>query len=210
MVSRGKLRETFLINSGMASLFNTKGHRITAALLIAAVALILLPRNVQAQQIALKTNALLWAALSPNLSCEIVAGEHSSVDLSLYGHYKPYGIDSRMAGFLPEYKYWFNGRPLTREFIGVGLLLTTYDITWKRNVYDGDALGLGITGGYVFSLGRRWNLELSAGFGIVGFAQKQYYRNDNYDDYPISTETNAWGYKLLPFELGVSFSYIIK
>ena len=192
----------------MASLFNTKGHIIIVAALVAAAVLMFLPRNAQAQQVALKTNVLLWGTLTPNLACEIVAGEHSSVDLSLYGHYKPYGIDSRMAGFLPEYRYWFNGRPMTREYIGVGLLLTTYDITWKNNVYDGDAIG--ITGGYVFSLGRRWNLELSAGFGIVGFGQKQYYINDNYDDYPVSVKTNAWGYKLLPFELGISFSYIIK
>lgn len=194
----------------MASLFSTKGLRVTAAALVAAAAFMLLPRQAHAQQVALKTNVLLWGALTPNLACEIVAGEHSSVDLSLYGHYMPYGIDSRMAGLQPEYRYWFNGRPMTREYIGVGLMLTTYDITWKRNVYDGDALGLGLTGGYVFSFGKRWNLELSAGFGIVGFAQKQYYLNDNYDDYPVSTETNAWGYKLLPFELGVTFSYILK
>ena len=54
---------------------------------------------------------------------------------------------------------------MTREYIGVGMLLTTYDITWKeKNVYDGDAVGLGLTGGYVFSLGRRWNLDLSGSF----------------------------------------------
>ena len=166
-----------------------------------------------AQQVAVNTNVLLWGALTPNLGVELVTGEHSSVGLSFFGHKNPYGLKSRLMGFQPEYRYWFNGRPMTREYIGVGMLLTTYDITWKeKNVYDGDAVGLGLTGGYVFSLGRRWNLDLSGSFGLLWFHQKQYYVHDNYDDYFVdeAVKTNARGYKLFPVKLGVTFSYIIK
>ena len=72
--------------------------------------------------------------------------------------------------------------------------------------------GIGLTGGYVFSLGKRWNLELSGSFGLLWFRQKQYYVHDNYDDYFVdeAVKTNARGYKLFPVKLGVTFSYIIK
>lgn len=165
-----------------------------------------------AQQVAVKTNALMWAAMTPNIGFEIVTGEHTSVDLGAFGHVRPYGIDSRIIGLQPEFRFWFNGRPMIREFIGIGALMTIYDITWKNNVYDGDAIGLGITGGYVFSLGKRWNLELSGSFGLVYFNQKKYYSNDNYDDYFVNevVMTNAQGYKMCPVDLGVTFTYIIK
>ena len=165
-----------------------------------------------AQQVAVKTNVLMWAAMTPNLGFEIVTGEHTSVDLGAFGHYMPYGVDSRIIGLQPEFRYWFNGRPMIREFIGVGALMTIYDINWKDNVYDGDAVGLGLTAGYVFSLGKRWNLELSGSFGLMYFYQKQYHINDNYDDYFVdeAVRTNAQGYKMFPVDLGVTFTYIIK
>ena len=170
-------------------------------------------QRAEAQQVAINTNVLMWGAMTPNLGVELVTGEHSSVGLSLFGHKNPYGMTSRLLGFQPEYRYWFNGRPMIREYLGIGMLLTTYDITWKKkNVYDGDAVGIGLTGGYVFSLGKRWNLELSGSFGLLWFRQKQYYVHDNYDDYFVdeAAKTNARGYKLFPVKLGVTFSYIIK
>lgn len=166
----------------------------------------------RAQQIAIKTNALSYLAFSPNIGLEMVTGEHSSVDLSLYGSYVPVLVNSKMLAFQPEYRYWFNGRPMTREYIGVVALLTTYDFTLMKNVYDGDAAGLGLSGGYVFNLNERWNFELSASFGAIFFNMNQHYVDDNLSDFIESgdSKANAWGYKLLPIKLGVSFSYILK
>ena len=47
----------------------------------------------QAQQVAVKTNALMWGLMSPNLGCELVTGERTSVELSVFGNYKPFGKD---------------------------------------------------------------------------------------------------------------------
>ncbi|MDE7127803.1 MAG: DUF3575 domain-containing protein [Bacteroidales bacterium] len=165
-----------------------------------------------AQQIAVRANALNWALCTPDIGVDIVTGEHTSVEISAFGHYRPYGMDSRLFVFQPEFRYWFNGRPLVREFVGVAAFAATYDMTVSNHVYDGDAVALGITGGYVFTLGRRLNLELSGGIGLLGFRQKQYYRHDNYDDYFVgeAVKANSWGYKLFPVKLGVSFIYIIK
>ena len=56
-----------------------------------------------------------------------------------------------MIGLLPEYRYWFNGRPMTREFVGIAALGVSYDITWGDRIYQGDAAGAGITFGYALN-----------------------------------------------------------
>lgn len=183
-----------------------------AAVLLAVCAMLLSSQKAEAQQIAVKTNALYWLGMTPNIGCEIVTGEHSSIDLSALGHWKPYGLDSKVFAVQPEYRYWFNGRPMTREFIGVNLMVATYDMMMGGYVYNGNALMLGLAGGYVFALSDHWTFELSGGFGVLGFKQKQYYKHDNYDDYFVdeAVKANSVGYKLFPARLGVTFSYIIK
>ncbi len=177
-----------------------------------------------AQDIALKTNVLMLGGLTPNLGCEIVTGEHTSVDFSAFGHKNPYGLTSKVIGFQPEFRYWFNGRPMIREYIGIGALLLNYDFTSRQKlmdgdamkvahqVNDGDAVGLGITGGYVFYLSPRLNIELSGSFGMLFFRQKQYYVQDNYDDYFVTEpqRANSFGYRFFPVDLGVTFAWIIK
>lgn len=166
----------------------------------------------RAQQVAVKVNGLMCAAFTPNIGCEVVIADNSSVDLSVFGHYKPFGIHSSILGIQPEYRYWFNGRPMIREYVGATMLYSSYDMTFSKQVFDGDGLGFGLTGGYVFSFGKRWNLELSGGFGFFFFHQKQYYKGDNYDDYFVdeAVKANSWGYELVPIKLGVTISYIIK
>lgn len=168
--------------------------------------------TIVAQQVAIKGNALMYAVGMPNLDFEFVVGDHSSMDLSVFGGYKPYGTDVKLIGLQPEYRYWFNGRPMVREYIGIAVLGATYDIQWKKNIYKGDAVGAGITMGYSMPLGKRCNVEFYGGFGAVYFQQKQYYKSDNFKDYVRNGlgKANAHGYKLLPIKLGVSFSYIIK
>ncbi len=175
------------------------------------------------QVLAVKTNALMWAGATPNLGLEMVTGEHTSIDLSGFGHKNPYGLKSRMISLQPEFRYWFNGRPMVREFVGITALFTTYDMTLPQNIFgkdaknspmqvnDGDSIGLGITGGYVFELGKRFNLELSCGFGAVYYRQKQY-PADSGDNYGTdnSQGPNSRGYKLIPIDLGVTFTYILK
>lgn len=167
---------------------------------------------VLAQQIAIKTNGLMLLALTPNLECEMVTGENSSVNLGAFGHNNPYGFDSKVMGLQTEYRYWFNGRPMTREYVGLAALGSTYKMKIGDYMYDGDAIGLGVTLGYSFSLGKRFNLEFYGGVGLLGFKQKYYYKDDTYDDYFSDgvITTNSKGFKLFPVKLGISISYIIN
>lgn len=207
----------------------TIAHKTWIFTIVFAVVLALSSQQAKAQQLGVKTNALMWGVLTPNAGVEIVVGERSSLDLSAF--FKPsYSLEkgsflnSRITGFQPEYRYWFNGRPMTREFIGASMMFADYELvnadksTGMRYVYDGNAISLGIVGGYSFILGNnkdkvnRWRLELCGGFSFLGFLQKRYNVNDSYDDYFIGepVRANSWGYKLFPAKLGVTFTYIIK
>ena len=84
--------------------------------------------TLHAQQLAVKTNGLMLAAMAPNIGCEFVVGERSSIDISAFGAVNIYGNKAKMIGLLPEYRYWFNGRPMTREFVGIAALGVSYDM----------------------------------------------------------------------------------
>lgn len=182
------------------------------SLVLVALSFCLGQSNVHAQQVAVKSNGLMWLAMMPNAGCEFVVGERSTVDLSIFASSNIYGNKVKTFGFQPEYRYWFNGRPMTREYVGVAALGTTYDIVWGEKVYQGDAGGLGLSFGYVMNLSKRLNVEFYGGCGLVFFQQKQYYVNDSFDDYTGTgaVQINANGYKILPIKLGVSVSWIFK
>ena len=187
-------------------------HQYLLFTVVCMIAMMLLPQCVKAQQVAVKTNGLMWAAMIPNVSGEFVVGERSSIDLGVFGTTTIYGNKAKIVGVQPEYRYYFNGRPMTREFVGVAALGTSYSITWGERFYKGDAAGLGVTMGYVMNLGRRLNVEFFGGFGVVVFKQKDYLVDTNFGDYTEEqmNRTNSMGYKLLPIKIGVSVTYIIK
>lgn len=52
---------------------------------------------------------------------------------------------------------------MVREYIGISASLgASYDMHLGKHIYDGDAIGIGITMGYSMVLGKRLNLEFSA------------------------------------------------
>ena len=165
------------------------------------------------QMIAASTDALWLATTSPNLGLELVVGERSTLGLNALWTRKPLGKDVQIKALQPELRYFFSGRPMYREFVGIGAIGAIYDITWAGKVYDGTAVGAGLTFGYVLPLTRRLNLDFHAGFGMIFYKQKEYFVGDNYDaEYIINGElsANATGYYLLPTRFGISLSYILK
>ncbi len=170
-------------------------------------------RNADAQMLAVNTDVATDLLMTPSLGFELVTGERSTVGVNVLGCSKPWGKDIRLIGVQPEYRYFFSGRPMHREFVGIGGIGASYDITWKGKVYDGLALGVGLTFGYVFSITHRLNIDCHAGFGAIMYRHKEYFENDKYDtDYSIGgiERANAKGYVLLPTRIGVSVSYILK
>jgi hypothetical protein len=190
--------------------------RKTSYRLIVAVSLgLLLGIPAAAQRLAVKTNVLSWAAGTPDLGVELVTGERTSLSFSVFGSYNPYWRD-KSAGesstsFLvlqPEFRFWFNGRPLTRFYAGVNALAAAYDFPLSGILHKGNAAGVGLTAGYVFNLTKRLDLALSAGAGAV-----YYWGKRQPWEIPLPKEDEmpqTCGYKLMPTQLGVTLVYIIR
>lgn len=171
-----------------------------------------------AQQIALKTNALYWAAATPNIGAEIAVSKHSTI--SLTANYNPWTIggDNKIQHWYvqPEYRYWLTEK-YTRSYFGVHLIGGEFEIggfqlpfgVFKRlatHYYKGSALGAGISYGYHFYISPHWNLETMIGVGLVRI---------NYHAEPVvgprsASYRNTSRILPVPTEVGVSFVYLFN
>jgi len=164
-----------------------------------------------AQMLALKTNAAAYAAFAPNLTAELVTSNKTSVSLEGLVAIHSLGKDLRAFAARPEFRYWFHGRPMSREFIGVSIVGATYVWEDGDKKYKGNVGGFGITFGYVWELGhrRRWNMELHGGLGMYRYSQQPRYGRDwNRNEWTDLTY-NERGWSILPYKVGLSFSYIL-
>jgi len=185
-------------------------------LLMVLALMLLLPLPGAAQRLAVKTNLLSLAGATPDLGFEVVTGEHASFSLTAFGTVNPYWRDKSLGeevqttlfAVQPEFRYWFNGRPLTRFFTGVNALAAAYDFSMVGRLHKGNAAGIGLTAGYVINLTKRLDVEFSTGAGLLFYWGKRYA-----DGTPLPLEDempDTWGYKLSPTKLGITLVYIIK
>lgn len=133
--------------------------------------------------IALKTNLLYGGyTATPNLGLEIGLSRCFTLDVS--GGYNPWNLNNtsgnrKRVHYLvqPELRYFFWNR-LNGHYLGVHGVYGQYNINGyelplmlgkgsKEFRYEGTAYGGGISYGYQFLLGRRWNLELGIGAGAL-------------------------------------------
>ena len=96
--------------------------------------------------------------------------------------------------------------------MGLGAIGGRYDIEWKNKTYKGDAVGAGLTFGYVYNITRRLSLDFHAGYGAVYYNQKENFVGSRDEDSKENgfTQANARGYYLLPTRIGISISYVLK
>lgn len=174
-----------------------------------------------AQQVAVKTNLLYWATATPNIGADFALSKHST--LGLTANYNPwtFGSDNRIRHWFlrPEYRYWVTEK-YTRLYFGVHAIGGKCEVGGFRlpflgdrimrglatNYYKGSFVGGGVSIGYQFYVSPHWNLELSAGAGLVRL---------NYHTEPIDNpqgRASASRTRVLPVptELGVSFVYLFN
>lgn len=163
--------------------------------------------KMNAQMVVIKSDALRDLALMPNVHIDFVVGEKHSVGIG--GAYCPtlWGADVKLATLTPNFRYWFNGRPFTRQYVGVSGQLAMHDIAWGKKNYDGTSFALGLIFGHVFNLSQRWNIELEAGVNARYYTQKEYFKGDVLED--LGDGYNSRGAMLSP-HISIAFSYIIK
>lgn len=160
----------------------------------------------RAQRVALKTNTLDWAMLSPNLAVDARLSSRLSLQLSVSGNPFSFSVlDTKLTNFRvePELRYWFN-RPMARHFMALSLTAASFSLRHADHRFVGDAVGAGISYGYALVLSNHWNMEAEVGVGLAHFSAYNYWSESRPDVKNYS--------RLLPvpIRLGLSFAYIFK
>ena len=158
----------------------------------------------QAQEVALKTNALYWATTSTNLSAEVGVAPKWTVELA--GAYNPWTFkdDKKMKFWLvqPEAKYWFCER-FEGHFVGVHLHGAQFFGGFGPKRFDGYLAGGGFSYGYDWILAPHCNLEAEIG---IGYAHLWY---DESDRIPcLKNKEHKHRNYVGPTRAAVTFSYI--
>lgn len=132
-----------------------------------------------AQIVGLKTNLLYgMVTKTPNLGIEFAIQEKSTFEV--WGAYNPWNLNGHSNNnkkivhwiIEPEWKHWFCSA-FNGHYIGLHGLGSHYNISQtevpfmfdKKYRYQGYLVGGGVSYGYQWILGKRWNLEASIGFG---------------------------------------------
>ena len=160
-----------------------------------------------AQMLALKTNALMDVALIPNIGLEVATGNSTSLCANGFASWNIYGMKAKTYGFMPEFRYWLSGNTFSRLFLGVGATFAHYDMDIVSNNYFGSAYGAGFNVGYDYWLSKHVSIEFHGGVGLFYYHHARTGINDNL---PLPHKYNDSGWTVLPYQLGISFVYVIK
>lgn len=172
--------------------------------------------------VGIKTNLLYGAGtFTPNLGLEVGLGERTTLDISAgYNWFNLNGTPNDNKKLIhwmvqPELRYWlcqkFNGHFFGLHALGSQYNISQHDLPFifgkdsEKYRYEGWAVGAGLSYGYQFILGKRWNLEMNIG---VGYARLRYdqYECKTCGDKVGSSSKNYFG----PTKAGISLIYIIK
>lgn len=171
--------------------------------------------GLRAQEVALKTNLLHDATTTLNLGLEVGLTKKWTIDLS--GDLNPwtFGDNRKWKHWLAqgEARYWLCER-FYGHFFGIHAGGGEFNISrlsfpWpqidKNYRYEGQAIMAGISYGYAWILGQRWNLEATIGFGVVHADYKRF-------DCPHCGTYQEKSKKTFfsPTRAGISLIYIIK
>lgn len=167
---------------------------------------LLLTTGVFAQEVAVKTNVAYWATATPNIGLEIGLGPRITFDLT--GNYNPfkYKNDKKIAHWLiqPEWRLWTCER-FRGHFFGIHGHYARFNGGIRKYRYDGWLAGGGISYGYQWIIGRRWNLEAEVGVGYARIDYDKYVRS-KCGKFISSRNRDYVG----PTKLSISFMYFLK
>lgn len=136
---------------------------------------------------AIKSNLLYDALITPNLGVEFKLGEHYSVQGNwMYAWWKsdPSAWYHRTYGGDISVRRWIGKqhieRPLTGWHAGLYGQMLTYDFIWGKRGYLADrwSWGAGVEGGWSKAIGKRLNLDFSLNFGYLTGVYQEYIPQD--------------------------------
>ena len=199
-------------------------------LIIAVLAFLASMNIASAQKLGVKSNALYWASTTPNLGVEVAMGQRWTFELE--GGYNPWTLNKeenmKIKHWLvsPEFRYWFCNS-FQGHFIGINGNYTHFNAgglpvamppvfisldnggsripDLQKSRVEGWAVGAGLTYGFAFPVSRRWNIELTAGFGWW-YSVFDQYESRKCGLFQETVHIHALG----PTSLGISFIYMIR
>ncbi len=167
------------------------------------------------QKVGIKTNLAYGTTATFNLGAEVAISHKSTIDFT-WG-YNPWTFSDNKKWkhwlVMPEYRYYlceaFNG-----HFFGLHAGYTEYNIggipmLYHQNAkyyrYQGWATGTGISYGYQWILGNHWNLEATAGFGVI------YTEYDKYIQNHCGAHIGAFNnLHYAPTKIGINITYFLR
>lgn len=159
-----------------------------------------------AQKVGIKTNVAYWATTTLNLGVEAALAPKMTLDL--IGTYNPFTFDDnkKIKHWLvqPELRYWTCKR-FAGHFFGLHGHYGEYNGGIKTYRYDGWLAGAGLSYGYQWIIGKRWNLEAELGVGYAYMKYDKFLRN-KCGKFIESTHRNYVG----PTKLSISFMYFLR
>lgn len=159
----------------------------------------------EAQRVALKTNALYWATLSPNIGAEFRLSRHFTTEIDMMCNPNKIGnLKLHFIGVEGEGRYWFS-RTMIRNFIGIMAEGISHDLTIKKTNHYGDVWALGLTYGHVWAISKRFNFEASFGAGLIHYRDKEWDDGETEPASPNHSKT-----MLAPIKASLSICYILK
>lgn len=160
----------------------------------------------QAQEIGVRTSAVLWATATPNIELNYALGKHLTAHLPI--QYNPFVFkeNSRFQQLtvMPGMRYWFNIAHAQGFVSAYGVASRFHVGGWLGDDYryDGKCFGGGIGGGYSWILSKRLNIEVEAGIGFV------YADYDKCGWRPCSKRyAHGQGLRIMPCKYDVSLVY---
>lgn len=183
---------------------------IKLKVLITAVFLIAAMPSLRAQRMAITSNLLEDALLTPNMGVDIVVSDRQSVSFDV--SYAPYKLfpqfHNKHMSFRAAYKYWFN-QTFYAHYLSLDAIASSSDVALGQWNSKDEYLALGLGYGYSFILSKRFNIIPSIGLGLA-YGQT-YEGHDHMIEPGKGVEATAvTGFKPVLTRLSVTIQYILK
>ena len=162
-------------------------------------------------QTRIKTNALFWAVLAPNVSVETKIADNWTFEGDIFGAYwksfikeKPFKWAELLAGVRYYPKKEFKGFYFGPFAAGDAFIISKYNYS-RDKVQHGYGVAVGLTIGYQWKISKRWNMDCYIG---GGWHHAWYWGEDrkNGGRYVDWNKSGEW----LPYRGAISFSYLLK
>ena len=176
---------------------------------------------------ALKTNFLLWGALTPNIQLEIPLGTKGrwSIETEFFCSWWTWGNNSHAQQIMNlgvEGRYWLGNRErhhtLDGWHIGLAAAIGYYDLELKRSEgWQGEYLNVYVNGGYQHRFGRhkQWLVDGGIGFGYIPTQHRHYLGSSVYPvgyeesvDNHLMWQGTSWRHILGATHANISIGYL--